>query len=71
LSLLQWFTIAVATVTLEPDRSDAYDAVVEVLGTLAPRYQRTGRATAFDDLVTDIRADYRRRPIARLDRAGL
>ena len=58
---------------LEPARNDAYDAVAETLSTLAPLYERTGRARAFRDLVAGIRAGYKRRRnlIARLDRAGL
>lgn len=58
---------------LEPARNDAYDAVVETLGTLAPLYERSGRAGEFRDLVAQVRGSYRRRPnlMKRLDRAGL
>jgi uncharacterized Zn finger protein len=58
---------------LEPARNDAYDAVVDVLATLAPLFERAGRPEDFRRLVADIRTGYKRRRnlMIRLDRAGL
>ena len=58
---------------LEPARNSAYDEVVDSLRTLAPLYERAGRAGEFGDLVAEIRAGYKRRRnlMARLERAGL